>query len=99
MSVVTPDELFNLRGRVAVVTGATGRLGRITAEVLAGAGATTWLVGRNADRLDALTKELNDQGLDARSARADVTSDDDVAALGATLREAGGRVDVLVHNA
>jgi NAD(P)-dependent dehydrogenase (short-subunit alcohol dehydrogenase family) len=99
MTPTTPDDLFNLRGRVAVLTGATGRLGRITAAVLAGAGATTWLVGRDAGRLDALAKELTDQGLDARSARADVTSDDDVAALGTTLREAHGRVDVLVHNA
>ncbi|NMO55027.1 SDR family oxidoreductase [Actinoplanes sp. TBRC 11911] len=99
MTAVTPDELFNLRGRVAVLTGATGRLGRITAAALAGAGATTWLVARDADRLDALTKELTDQGLDVRSARGDVTSDDDMAALGATLREAHGRVDVLVHNA
>jgi NAD(P)-dependent dehydrogenase (short-subunit alcohol dehydrogenase family) len=99
MIAATPEDLFGLRGRVAVVTGATGRLGPVMAGTLAAAGATTWLVGRNVERLDALAKELIDQGLDARTARCDVTSDDDVAALGATLRDAGGRVDVLVHSA
>lgn len=94
---MTPDDLFGLRGRVAVVTGATGRLGQVMAAALAGAGATTWLVGRDQDRLDALADRLS--GLDCRTARCDVTVDEDVAALGARLRESGGRVDVLMHNA
>jgi len=93
--MTTLDDLFGLRGRVAVVTGATGRLGRVMAEALVAAGATTWLVGRDRGRLDALAKELPG----ARPLVCDVTSDADVAALGAALREAGGRVDVLVHNA
>ncbi|MEV4344106.1 SDR family oxidoreductase [Actinoplanes sp. NPDC049596] len=90
------DDLFGLKGRTAVVTGATGRLGQVMASALAGAGATTWLVGREQGRLDALAAEL---GGDCVPARCDVTSDEDVAALGARLREEGGRVDVLVHNA
>jgi NAD(P)-dependent dehydrogenase (short-subunit alcohol dehydrogenase family) len=94
---MTPDELFGLRGKVAVVTGATGRLGPIMAEALAGAGATVWLIGRNQDRLDAMVDKLS--GLDCRAARCDVTVDADVAALGARLREESGRVDVLLHNA
>ena len=93
--MTTLDDLFGLRGRVAVVTGATGRLGRVMAEALVAAGATTWLVGRDQGRLDALAKELPG----ARPLVCDVTSDADVTALGAALREAGGRVDVLVHNA
>ena len=96
---MTPADLFGLRGKVAVVTGATGRLGRVMAETLAAAGATTWLVGRDAGRLDKLAAELAADGLDCRTATCDVTVDDDVAALGATLRDAGGRLDVLVHNA
>jgi NAD(P)-dependent dehydrogenase (short-subunit alcohol dehydrogenase family) len=95
VGVTALDDLFGLRGRVAVVTGATGRLGKVMAGALVGAGATTWLVGRDAGRLDALAKELPG----SRTAVCDVTSDDEVAALGATLRESGGRVDVLVHNA
>ncbi|WP_250003269.1 SDR family NAD(P)-dependent oxidoreductase [Actinoplanes sp. M2I2] len=93
---MTPDELFGLRGRVAVVTGATGRLGQVMAGALAGAGATTYLVGRDQARLDALAAKLGDH---TRPARCDVTADDDVAALGARLRDEQGRVDVVVHNA
>ncbi|GAA0501078.1 gluconate 5-dehydrogenase [Paractinoplanes deccanensis] len=93
---MTPMELFGLKGKVAVVTGATGRLGQVMASALAGAGATTWLVGRDQGRLDALASRLDG---DCVPARCDVTSDEDVAALGARLREDGGRVDVLVHNA
>ncbi len=97
--MVTLDDLFGLRGRVAVVTGATGRLGRVMAGAFAAAGATTWLVGRDAGRLDALAGELKDQGHPCRTAICDVTADDQVAALGSRLRDDGGRVDVLVHNA
>ncbi|XVV12125.1 SDR family NAD(P)-dependent oxidoreductase [Actinoplanes sp. CA-131856] len=94
--MITPNDLFGLNGKVAVVTGATGRLGQVMASALAGAGATTWLVGRDQGRLEALASSL---GGDCVPARCDVTSDDDVAALGDRLREAGGRLDVLVHNA
>ncbi|GIM90861.1 SDR family NAD(P)-dependent oxidoreductase [Paractinoplanes toevensis] len=92
--MTTVDDLFGLRGRVAVVTGATGRLGRVMAAALAGAGATIWLIGRDEGRLKDLADELG-----GRPFRCDVTSDEDVTALGEVLREAGGRVDVLVHNA
>jgi NAD(P)-dependent dehydrogenase (short-subunit alcohol dehydrogenase family) len=94
--MTTLDDLFGLRGRVAVVTGATGRLGRVMAAALAGAGATTWLIGRDEGRLTELAGEL---GPNCRAARCDVTSDEDVAALGLRLTKESGRVDVLVHNA
>jgi NAD(P)-dependent dehydrogenase (short-subunit alcohol dehydrogenase family) len=64
------------------------------AEALAGAGATVWLVGRDQSKLDDLAAKLG-----CHAARCDVTVDDDVAALGETLRGNGGRLDVLVHNA
>ena len=88
------DDLFGLRGRVAVVTGATGRLGQVMASALVAAGATTWLVGRDQGRLDTLAASLPG----ARTAVCDVTDDAEVADLGAALSESG-RLDVLVHNA
>jgi NAD(P)-dependent dehydrogenase (short-subunit alcohol dehydrogenase family) len=94
--MTTLDDYFGLRGRVAVVTGATGRLGQVMAEALAVAGATTYLVGRDQGRLEALAEKLPG---DCRPARCDVTVDDDVAALGSRLREEHGRVDTVVHNA
>lgn len=96
---LSPQTLFGLSGRVAVVTGATGRLGSAMAGTLAAAGAQTWLVGRSQERLAALAAELTGAGLDARAARCDVTSDADVVALGEELRAGPGRLDVLVHNA
>jgi NAD(P)-dependent dehydrogenase (short-subunit alcohol dehydrogenase family) len=92
--MITPNDLFGLDGKVAVVTGATGRLGRVMAEALAGAGATVWLVGRDQGKLDSLADEW-----ECRAMRCDVTVDEDVAALGARIREESGRLDVLVHNA
>ncbi|MFI5889456.1 SDR family NAD(P)-dependent oxidoreductase [Actinoplanes sp. NPDC051513] len=92
--MITPNDLFGLDGKVAVVTGATGRLGRVMAEALAGAGATVWLVGRDQGKLDSLASEWNCPAM-----RCDVTVDEDVAALGARIRDESGRLDVLVHNA
>jgi NAD(P)-dependent dehydrogenase (short-subunit alcohol dehydrogenase family) len=99
MTDLTPEALFDLRGKVAVVTGATGRLGTVMARALASAGAQVWLVGRDLQRLDALAAELLADGLHAVAARCDVTDPDDVNALGVALSFGPGRLDVLVHNA
>jgi NAD(P)-dependent dehydrogenase (short-subunit alcohol dehydrogenase family) len=94
--VVTPAELFDLSGRVAVVTGATGRLGGVMTRTLAAAGAQTWAVARNPERLAALAGELAADGLTCHPHVCDVTSDEAVSELAGALP---GRLDVLVHNA
>ncbi|GAB7042060.1 SDR family oxidoreductase [Catenuloplanes niger JCM 9533] len=86
MDAVT--DLFDLSGRTAVVTGATGRLGRTFASVLAAAGATVWAVSRSGDAVAGCHPFV-----------CDVTSDAAVTALGAALRDRAGRLDVLVHAA
>jgi NAD(P)-dependent dehydrogenase (short-subunit alcohol dehydrogenase family) len=86
------ENLFDLSGRVAVVTGATGRLGRVMARTLADAGAQTWAVARDETRLAAL-------GPGFHPFRCDVTVEADVTALGEALRAGPARLDVLVHNA
>jgi len=88
------SNLFDLTGRIALVTGATGRLGRVMTRTLAEAGADTWAVARGASRLDALAASVG-----CRAFPADVTSDADMTALGDALRAGPGRLDVLVHNA
>ncbi len=93
------EELFGLGGRVAVLTGATGRLGTVMARTLAAAGAETWIIGRTVERLDALAAEIRDGGGICHPFRCDVTVDADVEALGTALSEGPGRLDVLVHNA
>ncbi|MFI5843679.1 SDR family NAD(P)-dependent oxidoreductase [Catenuloplanes sp. NPDC051500] len=88
MDTVTPAALFDLTGRTAVVTGATGRLGRVFASVLSAAGATVWAVSRSGGPVDGCLSHA-----------CDVTSDAAVAGLGRELRGSTGRLDVLVHNA
>jgi NAD(P)-dependent dehydrogenase (short-subunit alcohol dehydrogenase family) len=91
--------LFDLSGRVAVVTGAAGHLGRSTAEALAGAGATVWLVGGRAHRLEELAENLTQSGATAIAQRADVLEDSDVRSLVDAVASASGRLDILVNNA
>ena len=88
-------ELFDLTGRVAVVTGASSGLGARFVRVLHGAGATVVAAARRADRLDALVDEL---GARVVPVATDVTDDDECARLVDTAIGLGG-LDVLVNNA
>ncbi|MBO0829355.1 MAG: SDR family oxidoreductase [Streptosporangiales bacterium] len=80
---------------VAVVTGAGSGLGRGIARELLGAGYRVALAGRHEDTL----RETADGSDGALVVGTDVTIDESVAALFAAVREAWGRVDVLVNNA
>ena len=88
-------------GRVVVVTGVTGGLGRAIATALADLGATVWLLGRNADRTASLAESvLSDvPGAAVRVATADLAVLADVRAAADTILAGTARLDVLVHNA
>lgn len=88
--------LFNLDGRVAIVTGASSGLGARFTRVLHGAGATVIASARRTERLEALAEELGDR---VHAVTADVGNDEDCHRLVATAVEIGGRLDVLVNNA
>jgi len=92
---MAPADLFDLTGRVAVVTGASSGIGDHMARVLAGAGATVVAAARRADRLEALAAEV--PGVHA--AACDVTDDDACRALIDGVIADHGRVDVLINNA
>jgi NAD(P)-dependent dehydrogenase (short-subunit alcohol dehydrogenase family) len=94
-----PASLFDLGGRVAVVTGASAGLGAQLAMALAGAGAHVVVTARRKERLDALVAEIEAGGGRALAQACDVGDEDQVDALAEAACAAFGPVDVLVNNA
>ncbi len=92
---VNSSALFRLDGRVALVTGAAGHLGRVMSRALAEAGAHVILNGRTESRLRDLAGELKAAGFSAECAPFDVT---DAAQVRHTLARYA-RLDVVINNA
>ena len=91
--------MFNLKGRVAVVTGSSTGLGRQFALALAGQGADIALLARRASKLEDVAKEIRAKGVKCLPVTTDVTDVAQVkAAVKAVLAEYG-KVDILVNNA
>lgn len=93
-----PD-LFNLHGRVAIVTGGAGLLGAEFCRTLAQAGATVVVADLNAGAAHALADQLVDSGLQAAASALDVTAPDSVRAMVNATVTQFGRLDVLVNSA
>lgn len=92
-------DMFSLKGRVALVTGASSGLGQQFARALAENGAAVALVARRTERLEAFRAELEQSGARAIAIEADVT---DTAAMKAAFdaaEKAFGTVTILVNNA
>jgi 3-oxoacyl-[acyl-carrier protein] reductase len=93
------SELFDLTGRVALITGASSGLGVQFARALAENGAAVALVARRADRLAAVRDEIEARGGRAVAIEADVTDRDAMLRAFDTAEAAFGTVTVLVNNA
>ena len=91
------DPLFDISGRVAIVTGATSGLGERFARVLHGRGAHVVVTGRREARLQALVDELG--GDRARAMACDVTDESAVVQVVHDTVETFGRLDIMVNNA
>ncbi len=92
-------ELFNLGGKVAIVTGGNGGIGLGMARGLAEAGAAVAIVGRNEAKSAAAVAELEQAGARAIAVTADVTDKAAVAAMAERVTRDLGGIDILVNNA
>jgi 3-oxoacyl-[acyl-carrier protein] reductase len=92
-------DMFSLKGRVALVTGASSGLGTQFAKALADNGASVVLVARRADRLTALKDEIEAKGGKAIAAEADVTDRAAMTRAFDAAEKAFGTVTILVNNA
>lgn len=88
-----------LRGKVAIVTGATSGIGRATAVRFAQAGARLSIVGRNLRELKRVAREIEEQGGEVLSLRADVTEERAARRIVAGTLKRFGALDVLVNAA
>ncbi|MCP3466350.1 SDR family NAD(P)-dependent oxidoreductase [Bradyrhizobium sp. CCGUVB23] len=90
---------FDLRGKVAIVTGGNGGIGLGMARGLADAGADIAVVGRNEAKSKAAVDDLRQRGVKAIAVATDVTDKAAVEAMVARVAKELGRIDILVNNA
>jgi len=93
------QEMFDLSGRRALITGSSTGIGYALARGLASAGAEVILNGRNEARLTEAADRLRNEGLTAHIASFDVTSASDVEAAIERIEREVGPIDILVNNA
>jgi 2-deoxy-D-gluconate 3-dehydrogenase len=91
--------LFDLKGRVAIVTGGNGGIGLGMARGLAQAGARIIVAARNAEKGRAAVRDLEGHGVEARFCAVDVADEASVAAMVRTAADTFGGIDILVNNA
>jgi 2-deoxy-D-gluconate 3-dehydrogenase len=91
--------LFDLKGRVALVTGGNGGIGLGMAKGLASAGANIAIAGRNAEKSKAAAADLARLGVKTMVVEVDVADEASCRAMVASTVKQLGRVDILVNNA
>src|SRR5580704_11863854 len=93
-------ELFDMTGRVALITGGAGLLGFRHGEILAAAGASVILLDlERANPTNRAEQLQNDQGSSCLGISANITSEESLLRAYDTVLEKFGRIDVLINNA
>jgi len=88
-----------MHNRVALVTGASGGIGKACALALADAGARVALAARRKDKLEEVAAEIRSRSREAYVVELDLASDDSIKQAFAATAKEFGRIDILVNNA
>lgn len=98
---LTPNDLFNLSGKVALVTGGATGIGRMAAEGLAAAGARVLIASRKADACEAVAAEINALGYPGKveGFGGDVAAQDGIDALVKEVLARTDQLHILMNNA
>lgn len=92
-------DLFDLHGKVALVTGASSGLGVQFAKALAGQGADLAICARRVDRLESVKAEIEAMGVKCYAHKCDVLNVDEIRQMVKDVEEYYGKIDILVNNA
>jgi 3-oxoacyl-[acyl-carrier protein] reductase len=90
---------MDLKGKIAIVTGAGKGIGEATSIALANAGATVVLAGRSDGSINKVKAEIEKKGGNAIAVRTDVSKWEDAENMAKVTLDTFGRVDILVNNA
>lgn len=89
--------MFDLKGRVAVISGASSGLGRQMSRAFANQGASLVILARRIERLQELKKELDNYNVDILPIKCDVTSSEDIKNAAQLAEQHFGKIDILVN--
>ena len=89
--------MFDLRGRVAVISGASSGLGRQMARAFAHQGASLAILARRVEKLEELKNELESNGVKVLPIKCDVTLTEDINNAASLVEKEFGKVDILVN--
>ena len=89
--------MFSLKGRVAVITGASSGLGRQMATAFARQGADLVILARRIERLEEVKNDLEKEGVKVLPIKCDVTSTEDIENAAKLAEETFGKVDILLN--
>lgn len=92
-------DLFNIKGKVAIVTGGTGVLGGTMAKGLARSGVKVGILGRRKDIAEVFVSEIQNEGGEAIALPADVLNEQELTVARNTILQKWGTIDILVNAA
>jgi len=99
MTETHTNNIFDISGNIALITGSGGGLGLVMARGLAGFGAKVILHGRNQEKVQSSAKKMAEEGFDVGSCTFDVANSGAIQEGIRKLTEEHGPIDILVNNA